>query len=743
MLLPALELWGGVECTYNRVGEAFFDQLERSGHAGRLEDLDLFAELGLRTLRYPVLWERSAPDGLERADWRWTDQRLVRLRELGVRVVAGLVHHGSGPRHTSLIDPGFAEGLAAYAGAVARRYPWLDAYTPVNEPLTTARFSGLYGHWYPHGHDSATMVRALLTQCRATVLAMRAVRAIRPDALLVQTEDLGKIFSTPELAHQADFENERRWLSLDLLCGVVDPQHPMWGYLRDSGASPAEIEWFRANPCPPDIMGFNYYLTGERFLDQRLEHYPHEPCGGNGRQPYVDVAAVHVRAGGIAGHAALLAEAWARYRRPLALTEVHCGGAREDQMRWLAQAWQDSQRLRAEGVEVRAVTAWALLGSHDWNTLVTRQSGHYEPGLYDLRGAGPRPTALARLARQLSAGQTPTHPVLGQPGWWGRPERLCFGCTDAPSDSASRTPAVPSAATPDSAPRAPAVHSATPRRPILITGAGGTLGRAFARICAERGLAALALTHAELDICDPAAVAARCAELQPWAVVNAGGFVRVDEAERAAEQCFRANCDGAATLAAACTRCEAQLLTFSTDLVFDGRHRRPYLEHDPVAPLNVYGRSKAAAEQRVCQLCPSALIIRTSAFFGPWDQHNFLSQTLDALARGAPVRAADDVVISPTYVPDLVHSCLDLLIDGERGCWHLAQSCAISWADLARQAAELAGYRAGQVVGAPQASLGWAAPRPTYSALGSARGALLPGFEDALARYVRLWQRAR
>lgn len=724
MQLPALELWGGVECTYNRVGEAFFDQLERSGHAGRPEDLELFAALGLRTLRYPLLWERTAPDGLARADWSWPDQRLGRLRALGLRVVAGLVHHGSGPRHTSLTDPGFAEGLAAYAGALARRYPWLDAYTPVNEPLTTARFSGLYGHWYPHGRDSATMVRALLTQCRASVLAMRAVRAVRPDALLVQTEDLGKVYSTPELAHQAEFENERRWLSLDLLCGLVGPRHPMWGYLRDAGASPDELAWFQDNPCPPEIMGFNYYLTGERFLDQRLERYPREPVGGNGRQRYVDVAAVHVRAGGVAGHAALLAEAWARYRRPLALTEVHCGGAREDQLRWLAQAWRDARRLRAAGVEVRAVTAWALLGSHDWNTLVTRQSGHYEPGLYDLRGAGPRPTALARLARQLAAGQEPAHPVLGDPGWWGRPERLCFGCADAPAD-------------------APAVRSAPAGPPILIVGAGGTLGRAFARICAERGLRALALTRAELDICDPAAVAARCEQLRPWALVNAGGFVRVDEAERAAEQCFRANCEGAACLAAACARYEAQLLTFSSDLVFDGRRRRPYLEHDPVSPLNVYGRSKAAAEQRVCQLCPAALIVRTSAFFGPWDQRNFLTRALDTLARGQQVCAAEDVVISPTYVPDLVHSCLDLLIDGERGCWHLAQSCALSWAELARQAAELAGYRTARVVGAPQASLGWAAARPTYSALGSARGALLPGFEDALARYVRLWQSAR
>src|SRR5918997_1466087 len=157
---PPLELWGGVECTVNRVGDIYIDQNELSGHAHRLSDLDLFADIGITALRYPVLWERTAPDGPERADWSWADERLGRLRELGIRPIVGLVHHGSGPRHTSLVDPAFPEGLAEFARAVAERYPWVDAYTPVNEPLTTARFSGLYGHWYPHGHDALTFARA-------------------------------------------------------------------------------------------------------------------------------------------------------------------------------------------------------------------------------------------------------------------------------------------------------------------------------------------------------------------------------------------------------------------------------------------------------------------------------------------------------------------------------------------------------------------------------------------------------
>jgi len=215
-----IEVWAGAECTVNRVGDRYFDQTVRNGHEGRLADLDLFAGLGIRAVRYPVLWERTAPDGPERADWTWPDERLRRLRELGVRPIVGLVHHGSGPRDTDLLDPAFPERLAAYAGAVARRYPWVEEYTPVNEPLTTARFSALYGHWYPHRRDDLGFARALLTQCRAVVLAMRAIREVNPAARLVQTDDLGKTYGTATLAYQAAFENERRWLTFVLLAGA-------------------------------------------------------------------------------------------------------------------------------------------------------------------------------------------------------------------------------------------------------------------------------------------------------------------------------------------------------------------------------------------------------------------------------------------------------------------------------------------------------------------------------------------
>jgi beta-glucosidase/6-phospho-beta-glucosidase/beta-galactosidase len=129
-----LQLWGGLECTVNRVSDEYLSQMERNGHAVRDDDLERFASLGIQAIRYPILWERTAPDGVDRADWSWPDERLRGLRGLGITPIVGLVHHGSGPRHTSLIDPGFAEQLAEFAGAVAQRYHWVHHYTPVNEP---------------------------------------------------------------------------------------------------------------------------------------------------------------------------------------------------------------------------------------------------------------------------------------------------------------------------------------------------------------------------------------------------------------------------------------------------------------------------------------------------------------------------------------------------------------------------------------------------------------------------------
>jgi dTDP-4-dehydrorhamnose reductase len=698
-----------VECTIARLNQDFRDQTVETGHQHRIEDLDRIAELGIRTLRYPVLMETVLRHGPGQADWRWHDERFARLQKLGIEPIAGLVHHGSGPAWTRLDDPEFPEKVATYASQVARRFPWITQFTPVNEPLTTARFSGLYGHWFPHGKSMALFLRTLVAQCRAVVLAMQAIRQVTPAAKLVQTEDLGKTFATPELQDQAAHENSRRWLSFDLLCGRVDPSHAWHPIFLSHGLTAAELDFFCAHPCPPDVMGINHYLTSERFLDHRLALYPGFASNPSHQPPYVDVEAVRMELpAGQVGPLARLREAWERYRLPMAVTEAHHGCTRDEQLRWLLEVWHAAEQLRAEGADLRAVTAWSLFGAVDWNSLLVRRDGFYEPGVFDARSDPPRPTVLAQAARSLATSGSFDHPVLDRAGWWKREHRFY-----KPGRQGLRLRVVGSP------------------RPIVITGATGTLGRALARICELRGLDHRLLSRREMDITHAASIEAALELHRPWAVVNAAGFVRVADAAREAERCMRENADGPRLLAEACAARGAALVTFSSDLVFDGLLGRACVEGDALQPQGVYGRSKADAERRVLQALPEALVVRTSAFFGPWDVHNFAHGMLQAIARGQAVEASDSAVVSPTYVPDLAHAALDLLVDGAGGVWHLANQGAVSWFAFARLLAQAAGLDAESVRKAPEAS-----QATRITALASERGRVMPSLEHGIDRYL-------
>ncbi|HEX9932858.1 MAG TPA: family 1 glycosylhydrolase [Allosphingosinicella sp.] len=701
-----MELWGGVECTIVRLGDEYRDQSRETGHHDRKDDIDLLAGLGVTTVRYPILWEAVAPDSPDTLDFSWQDERLEMLRERGIEVIGGLLHHGSGPKYTDLLDPEFPAKLADYAAKVAARYPWIKLWTPVNEPLTTARFSALYGHWYPHTQDYSVFLRALVNECKGTLTAMRAIRKQIPDAKLVQTEDLGKCFSTAPLRYQAAFENERRWLSLDLLTGRIDPKHSMHKLLLGAGIGWDELEAFESGDAKPDLLGINHYLTSERFLDHRIHLYPGHDVGGNGRDTYVDAEAVRVkRLEDDTGFAPRLREAWERYGIPMAITEVHHGCHRDEQLRWFAEVWKTAGELRAEGIDLRGVTLWSAFGNVDWRFLLKERRGFYDTGAFDTRGGKPRPTIIAKAARAYGHGEDFDHPALDSPGWWRRPPRLySWNGRCRPMEWGGRK--------------------------LLITGATGTLGSALARTCEDRALPFCLTSRAELDICDEASIAAALAHHKPWAVINTAGFVRVADAERERDACFAWNAEGPEKLARACAAAGIPLVTFSSDLVFDGTLGRPYVEDDPVSPACAYGESKAEAERRVLAAHDRALVIRTSAFFGPWDRFNFAWAALSALAAGEPFEASSRAVMSPTYVPELCHATLDLLVDGEAGLWHLANDGAVSWYEFARRLAAAAGFD-------PDAIADSGGARETATILSSRHGMHLRRLDDAIADYVR------
>ena len=701
------EIWGGLECTINRVGDSFRDQLNYAQHYSRKDDIDIIAQLGIKKLRYPVLWEahqRVSKD--EKINWDQTRRQLNKIRDHHIVPITGLLHHGSGPSFTSLAHDNFAEELAAYATKVATEFPWLEYYTPVNEPLTTARFSGLYGCWFPHHKDAVSFAKMLLNQLKGIVLSMQAIRKINKNAKLVQTEDLAKIHSTPILQYQADFENERRWLTYDILCGKLTPQHYFWNYFISLGIDRSALQFFLDNPCPPVIAGFNYYVTSERYLDERIELHPQCTPGGNGQHLYTDMAAV--RAVKPDGLQSLLKEAWQRFQIPLALTEVHMNCTREEQLRWFKEAWDICCDLTKEGVNIKAVTAWSLLGAFDWNSLLTVEEKIYETGVYDITKNALRPTAVAKLIHSLSETGNYHHPVLNEAGWWHK-----------------------------SYPGSKKLLSNAPVSPVLIFGCNGTLGNAFVKICQRRSIPFRAFSHTEVDITNEEQIEKVINECKPWAIINAAGYVKVDDAEREPEICFTLNAKAPGSLATICKSHGIQLIIFSSDLVFDGEKQTPYVELDSVKPLNIYGDSKARGESLVLKNYSNSLIIRTSAFFGPWDRYNFAFNILNSLKENNICHVVNDVIVSPTYVPHLVDKTLDLLIDEEKGIWHLTNEGTLTWSDFAEEVALRGGYQRKNITPCLQTDMHWNAIRPAYSALQSDKGIKLPSLQHAIAQYFQ------
>ena len=718
MVVSELELWGRIECTVNRVGDTFFDQVERTGHATRIDDLDRLVGLGVRALRYPILWERSSRSVTDEYDLSWADPRMQRLRDLGVRVIVGLVHHGSGPMGTSLLDERFASGLARFAEAVAKRYPWIEDYTPVNEPLTTARFSALYGHWYPHTRDTAAFLRALMIQTRATMQAMRSIRTVVPGARLIQTEDFGSSFATSKLKYQANFENHRKWLSLDLLFGRVTRRHPLYRYLVANGVATSELSQLAEQPCPVDLIGVNYYVTSDRFLDERVSRYPRHVVGSNGRDQYADVEAVRVRRKGIVGYRDVLTSAWTRYHTPLAITEAHLGCAPEEQVRWLAEAWNGAQQARDAGVDTRAVTLWSAFGAYDWDSLATRAHGHYEPGAFDIRGPFPRPTALANVAQELACSGQSNHPILGSPGWWHSPRRLLR----PPSPAALRK------------------HSANSPslRPVLITGSGGILTRAFLRVCEERGLTVKCLTQSELDMGDSKCIDAALDTLRPWLVVNASGITPCDEATELGEHVFRDTEAGALHVAQSCQRRHTRLVTFSSALVFNGEKATPYLESDLPSPSCALGLSHATAERLVLEAHPEALVVRAGILFDVAPHAGHLWEALRKLALGEMVFASRDTLLSLVFAPELAHSCLDMALANLGEIVHLAPRGVCNAFDFIQTFARVVGIDSRTLSAAnPEQCRLWRHPR-RLAMLASERAATLSTLDDCLARVSQM-----
>jgi dTDP-4-dehydrorhamnose reductase len=252
---------------------------------------------------------------------------------------------------------------------------------------------------------------------------------------------------------------------------------------------------------------------------------------------------------------------------------------------------------------------------------------------------------------------------------------------------------------------------------VLLTGAGGQLGRAVLEVFARHELAAR--THADLDVADAAAVAAALAEERPDAVLNAAAYTAVDAAEREREAAYRGNEAGPRVLAEATARRGVPLLHVSTDYVFDGEKGAPYVESDATNPLQVYGASKLAGEEAVRRANPRHWIVRTAWLYGPVGK-SFATSIRAAAAREPRLRVVDDQWGSPTYAPHLA-AALERLLEGEAyGTHHLANAGVASRFELAAALLAALGSRTPLE---PIPTSAWPTParRPRHTALASER----------------------
>ncbi len=368
----------GIECSYPTLegGAWRMDQMAACGHYRQWAlDLELVRSLGLRYLRYgpPLHLIHRGPD---RYDWAFLDEIVAGMQRLGIVPIMDLCHFGLPDWLQNFQNPEVPHALAEYARAFAKRYPSVRLYTPVNEMYVCAKLSALDGLWNEQRRDERAFVTAVRHLAKANVLMMQAIAEERPGAVFVNSES-GEFFQPccpdPEIRRIADFENERRFLPLDLLYARPVGEG-MRAYLADQGMPAEEYAWFMQQDVRQRaILGVDYYEWNEKLIDS------------NGHAQTL---------GELFGWYAVASQYYERYRRPMMHTETNRMDAREGP-RWLWRQWHNVQLIRRGGVPVVGFTWYSLTDQVDWDIALREPLGNVSPvGLFDLN-RDPRPVGQA------------------------------------------------------------------------------------------------------------------------------------------------------------------------------------------------------------------------------------------------------------------------------------------------------------------------------------------------------------
>ncbi len=276
--MQTIMLATGIECSYPKVdGGTRRDQLEETRHYEYWrEDFGLCKELGARVVRYGIPYYKmhTAP---HEYDWSFTDEVLPVMREMGLIPILDLCHFGLPDWVGDFQNEDWAKLFADFAEVFARRYTWIRYYTPVNEILVCAKFSGKEGIWNEQLKTDKAMIMAHANMCRATLLAIEGILNVRPDAVFFQSEAAEQFYERfPETRERVEHLNELRFMTFDFLYGH-SPSAKFLLYLMDNGATRKMFDWFMehgARAAPHCVMGMDYYAANERLV--HLEEHEEE-----------------------------------------------------------------------------------------------------------------------------------------------------------------------------------------------------------------------------------------------------------------------------------------------------------------------------------------------------------------------------------------------------------------------------------------------------------------------------------
>jgi dTDP-4-dehydrorhamnose reductase len=278
---------------------------------------------------------------------------------------------------------------------------------------------------------------------------------------------------------------------------------------------------------------------------------------------------------------------------------------------------------------------------------------------------------------------------------------------------------------------------------ILVIGAKGMLGRDLVEVLqsSPRNDEVIGWDFEDIDIREERRTIAKIESLSPEIVINVAAFTNVDKCESNEEKVFAINAEGMKHVALGGLRCGAKVVYLSTDYVFDGKKKEPYLESDPPNPLSVYGRSKLKGEQYVQELVENSLIIRTQWLYGRFG-NNFVTSILHQAREKRVLSIVNDQIGSPTYTADLCEAISVLIQFNVKGIFHVANSDLCTWYTFGQAILKLAGIRGVKIIPISSKELGRAAPRPSYSVLSTQKlkretGMTLRPWSEALKDYLQ------